>query len=158
MSIPVEKRDLTDGWVLTCRDADGGDLTLTDLTIKRENLICQGTCVVPSWAFSVWLSPSLARNCNSSFGRRYNFFPEIKDWRRWWLHINGICWVFDGFFHPSSRCHISLCHRSIFRPWSYQGYVSPGSASGVLESRRWRRGKPPNRSQCGIRNARLVCD
>jgi hypothetical protein len=43
MSIPVEKRDLADGWVLTCRGADGGDLTLTDLTIKRENLTCQGT-------------------------------------------------------------------------------------------------------------------
>ena len=42
MSIPVEKRDLADGWVLTCRGADGGDLTLTDLSIKRENLTCQG--------------------------------------------------------------------------------------------------------------------
>lgn len=42
MSIPVEKRDLADGWVLTCRGADGGDLTLTDLSIKRENLSCQG--------------------------------------------------------------------------------------------------------------------
>lgn len=41
MSIPVEKRDLADGWVLTCRGADGGDLTLTDLSIKRENLTCQ---------------------------------------------------------------------------------------------------------------------
>jgi hypothetical protein len=46
MSIPVEKRDLADGWVLTCRGADGGDLTLTDLTIKRENLTCQGKCPV----------------------------------------------------------------------------------------------------------------
>ena len=44
MSIPVEKRDLADGWVLTCRGADGGDLTLTDLSIKRENLTCQGKC------------------------------------------------------------------------------------------------------------------
>lgn len=44
MAIPVEKRDLTDGWVLTCRGADGSDLTLTDLSIKRENLTCQGEC------------------------------------------------------------------------------------------------------------------
>ena len=42
MSIPVEKRDLADGWVLTCRGADGGDLKLTDLIIRRENLTCQG--------------------------------------------------------------------------------------------------------------------
>lgn len=42
MSIPVEKRDLADGWVLTCRGEDGGDLTLTDLVVKRENLVCQG--------------------------------------------------------------------------------------------------------------------
>jgi len=41
MSIPVEKRDLVDGWVLTCRGEDGGDLTLTDLVVKRENLVCQ---------------------------------------------------------------------------------------------------------------------
>ena len=42
MSIPVEKRDLADGWVLTCRGEEGGDLTLTDLVVKRENLVCQG--------------------------------------------------------------------------------------------------------------------
>jgi len=42
MSIPLEKRDLADGWILTCRGADGGDLKLTDLAIKRENLTCQG--------------------------------------------------------------------------------------------------------------------
>jgi hypothetical protein len=34
MSIPVEKRDLADGWTLTCRGAGGGDLTLTELIIK----------------------------------------------------------------------------------------------------------------------------
>jgi hypothetical protein len=42
MSIPVEKRDLGDGWTLTCRGADGGDLTLTDLKLRTENLYCQG--------------------------------------------------------------------------------------------------------------------
>lgn len=42
MSIPVEKRDLVDGWVLTCRGEDGGDLTLTDLVVRREDLVCQG--------------------------------------------------------------------------------------------------------------------
>ena len=34
MSIPVEKRDLPDGWTITCRGADGGHLTLKDLVIK----------------------------------------------------------------------------------------------------------------------------
>jgi len=29
------------GWVLTCRGEDGGDLALTDVTIRRENLVCQ---------------------------------------------------------------------------------------------------------------------
>jgi len=41
MSIPVERRELGDGWVLTCRGESGGDLTLTDVIIKRENLCCQ---------------------------------------------------------------------------------------------------------------------
>jgi hypothetical protein len=44
MSIPVEKRDLggdMTGWMLTCRGEDGGDLTLSDVSIRRENLICQ---------------------------------------------------------------------------------------------------------------------
>jgi hypothetical protein len=41
LSIPVEKRDLGEGWVLTCHGKEGGDLTLTDVTIKRENLVCQ---------------------------------------------------------------------------------------------------------------------
>lgn len=41
MSIPVEKRDLGEGWMLTCQGEDGGDLTLSDVTIKRENLVCQ---------------------------------------------------------------------------------------------------------------------
>ena len=41
MSIPVEKRELGDGWVLSCHGADGGGITLTDVTIRRENLVCQ---------------------------------------------------------------------------------------------------------------------
>jgi len=41
MSIPVERRDLGDGWVFTCRGEDGGDLTLSDVTVERENLICK---------------------------------------------------------------------------------------------------------------------
>jgi hypothetical protein len=32
---------LGEGWVLTCHGKEGGDLTLTDVTIKRENLVCQ---------------------------------------------------------------------------------------------------------------------
>ena len=34
MSIPVEKRDLPDGWTITCRASDGGHLKLNDLVIK----------------------------------------------------------------------------------------------------------------------------
>eukprot|EP00977_Amphora_coffeiformis_P027490 scaffold34615_cov180-Amphora_coffeaeformis.AAC.12 len=41
ISIPVEKRDLMDGWVITCRGEDGGDLTLSDVSVKKENLVCQ---------------------------------------------------------------------------------------------------------------------
>lgn len=41
MSIPIEKRELQDGWVLTCRSKDGGDLRLSDISVKRENLMCQ---------------------------------------------------------------------------------------------------------------------
>ena len=41
MSIPVEKRELMEGWVLTCRGEDGGDLTLSDVKVQRENLVCQ---------------------------------------------------------------------------------------------------------------------
>ena len=41
ISIPVEKRDLIDGWVITCRGEDGGDLTLSDVSVKKENLVCQ---------------------------------------------------------------------------------------------------------------------
>ncbi|KAL7550468.1 hypothetical protein ACHAWF_013694, partial [Thalassiosira exigua] len=38
MSIPIERRELQDGWVLTCRSKDGGDLRLSDLSVLRENL------------------------------------------------------------------------------------------------------------------------
>ena len=41
LSIPVERRDLGDGWVLTCHGQDGGDLTLSDVKVKRENLVCE---------------------------------------------------------------------------------------------------------------------
>ena len=39
MSIPIEKRELQDGWVLTCRSKDGGDLRLSDLSVLRENML-----------------------------------------------------------------------------------------------------------------------
>ena len=41
MSIPIERRELQDGWVLTCRSKEGGDLRLSDISVKRENLVCQ---------------------------------------------------------------------------------------------------------------------
>lgn len=42
MSIPIEKRDISDGWVLTCRGKNGGDLKLSDVRIEKENLTCCG--------------------------------------------------------------------------------------------------------------------
>ncbi|GKY95686.1 hypothetical protein MPSEU_000529600 [Mayamaea pseudoterrestris] len=41
LSIPVEKRELGEGFVLTCRGHDGSDLTLSDVVIRRENLVCR---------------------------------------------------------------------------------------------------------------------
>jgi len=41
MSIPIERRELQDGWVLTCRGKDGGDLRLSDISVKRDNLVCK---------------------------------------------------------------------------------------------------------------------
>ena len=53
MSIPVDQRDLGDNWVITCRSESGGDLKLSDVCIKRENLICRvmgsETIVLPSF-------------------------------------------------------------------------------------------------------------
>ena len=39
MSFPIERVELQDGWVLTCRSKDGGDLRLSDLGVLRENLL-----------------------------------------------------------------------------------------------------------------------
>lgn len=41
MSIPVERRDFGDGWVITCRGQDGRDLTLADVIVSRDNIVCQ---------------------------------------------------------------------------------------------------------------------
>lgn len=41
LSIPVERRELGDGWVLSCHGEHGGDLTLSDVKVKRENLECE---------------------------------------------------------------------------------------------------------------------
>jgi len=38
MNFPIERVPLQDGWVLTCRSKDGGDLRLSDLSVLRENL------------------------------------------------------------------------------------------------------------------------
>jgi hypothetical protein len=40
MSIPIERRELEGGWVLTCRGKKGGDLCLSDISMDRENLRC----------------------------------------------------------------------------------------------------------------------
>jgi len=41
MSIPIERRDVSDGWVLTCRGKNGGDLTLSEVDIESKNLVCK---------------------------------------------------------------------------------------------------------------------
>ena len=41
MSIPVERRDISDGWVITCRGKNGGDLTLSEVKVESKNLICR---------------------------------------------------------------------------------------------------------------------
>jgi hypothetical protein len=78
MSIPVEKRDLTDGWILTCRGADGGDLKLTDLTIKRENLTCQGTSTFVNCIWGISLFPSSQHFSAGSCGWQYAVLPYAR--------------------------------------------------------------------------------
>eukprot|EP00559_Dactyliosolen_fragilissimus_P009165 CAMPEP_0184872842 /NCGR_PEP_ID=MMETSP0580-20130426/41515_1 /TAXON_ID=1118495 /ORGANISM="Dactyliosolen fragilissimus" /LENGTH=968 /DNA_ID=CAMNT_0027375689 /DNA_START=1061 /DNA_END=3967 /DNA_ORIENTATION=- len=41
MSIPIEKRDIGEGWVITCRSKLGDDLTLSSVSVNKENLVCQ---------------------------------------------------------------------------------------------------------------------
>lgn len=41
MSIPIERREIGEGWVLTCRDMDGQDLRLSDVQVNQENLVCE---------------------------------------------------------------------------------------------------------------------
>ena len=41
MSIPIEKREIGDGWVLTCRGRNGNDLTLSNVSIEKDNLLCK---------------------------------------------------------------------------------------------------------------------
>ena len=41
MSIPIERREIGEGWVLTCRDKDGQDLRLSDVQVNQENLVCE---------------------------------------------------------------------------------------------------------------------
>jgi len=75
MSIPVERREIGEGWVLTCRDKGGGDLRLSDVSIEREYMTCnvigsgnvfspvdliqEGVMSSPSW-----LSPSFEDDCS----------------------------------------------------------------------------------------------
>eukprot|EP00814_Leptocylindrus_danicus_P003565 CAMPEP_0116005884 /NCGR_PEP_ID=MMETSP0321-20121206/1417_1 /TAXON_ID=163516 /ORGANISM="Leptocylindrus danicus var. danicus, Strain B650" /LENGTH=511 /DNA_ID=CAMNT_0003474369 /DNA_START=112 /DNA_END=1647 /DNA_ORIENTATION=- len=41
MHIPIEKRDIGDGWILTCRGMNGKDLQLSAVQLKRDNLVCR---------------------------------------------------------------------------------------------------------------------
>ena len=41
MSIPIEKREVGEGWVLTCRGRNGNDMTLSNVSIEKDNLLCR---------------------------------------------------------------------------------------------------------------------
>jgi len=41
MSIPIERREIGEGWVVTCRGKNGEDLRLSDVHVKQENLTCE---------------------------------------------------------------------------------------------------------------------
>jgi hypothetical protein len=41
MSIPIDRREIGEGWVLTCRGRNGKDLTLSNVSINQENLNCK---------------------------------------------------------------------------------------------------------------------
>jgi hypothetical protein len=41
MRIPLTNKEVTDGWVLSCKAADGGDLCLSNVNMKRENMVCR---------------------------------------------------------------------------------------------------------------------
>ncbi len=41
MSIPIERREIGEDWVVTCRGRNGKDLTLSKVNIEKENLLCQ---------------------------------------------------------------------------------------------------------------------
>lgn len=41
MSIPIERREVGEGWVLTCRGRNDNDLTLSNVSIEKDNLFCR---------------------------------------------------------------------------------------------------------------------
>jgi hypothetical protein len=41
ISIPIEKREVGEGWVLTCRGRNGKDLTLSNVGFEQDNLLCK---------------------------------------------------------------------------------------------------------------------
>lgn len=60
MSIPIERIDVSDGWVLTCRDKDGGHLSLSDIVWSKENLVCRILGSGNLFASGESLSPSIS--------------------------------------------------------------------------------------------------
>lgn len=40
LSIPIERREIGEGWVITCRGRNGKDLTLSNISIQKDNLTC----------------------------------------------------------------------------------------------------------------------
>lgn len=41
MSIPIERRDIAEGWVITCRGRNGKDLSLSHVNIDKDHLLCK---------------------------------------------------------------------------------------------------------------------
>jgi len=41
ISIPIERREIGDDWVLTCHGRNGKDLTLSVVNIEKDNLLCK---------------------------------------------------------------------------------------------------------------------
>lgn len=41
MSIPVERREINESWVITCRGRNGKDLTLSNIGLEQDNIFCK---------------------------------------------------------------------------------------------------------------------
>ena len=131
LSIPVERRELGDGWVLTCHGQNGGDLTLSDVKIKRKNIVCQvlggDSLFLPLFDAIDDTDKSVAGSVGSltSAGGAPEDHEEIEHMEQSILdHIKDMilqaqrhgCWTvgIGGVGHVSYRVYYCLC----FFAWS----------------------------------------